>query len=158
MQFPVSGASRFFKKAVERVQFLTPVELLFYIYKVLRAWSVTSTLCHKEGNFQPLWTVKGLAQYTSWKVRVPECVLLEEYEHQHVHIHIHIHVQRHVFFTCVCIFMCVYVCDFVFLLCGAVSCRVPRVVGWLVGCGVVWCGVVCVLLSIYCNGEERSVQ
>ena len=68
-------------------------------------------------------------------------------------------------------------CVFVFLLCGAVSCRVPRVVGWLgavrcgaVRCGVVWCGVVCcgvlwcvvvccgVLLSIYCNGEERSVQ
>ena len=37
-------------------------------------------------------------------------------------------------------YMCVYVCVFVFLLCGAVSCRVSRVVvGWVVGCGVVWC-------------------
>ena len=40
----------------------------------------------------------------------------------------------------------VRVCLCVFLLCGAVSCRVPRVVGcWLGGvvwCGVVWCGVV----------------
>ena len=35
-------------------------------------------------------------------------------------------------------YMCVYVCVFVFLLCGAVSCRVSRVVvGWVVVCGVV---------------------
>ena len=35
-------------------------------------------------------------------------------------------------------YKCVYVCVFVFLLCGAVSCRVSRVVvGWVVGCGAV---------------------
>ena len=35
-------------------------------------------------------------------------------------------------------YMCVFVCVFVLLLCGAVSCRVARVaVGWVVGCGVV---------------------
>ena len=70
---------------------------------------------------------------------------------------------------CVYIYMCVYVCVFVFfLLCGAVSCRVPRVVGWCVGwLGVVWCCrhvVVVVVLVLdpscfvwwfYCNGQER---
>ena len=46
------------------------------------------------------------------------------------HIHVHIHFQIHVHFH-----VRVRVCVF-FLLCCAVSCRVPRVVGWL---GVVWC-------------------
>ena len=46
--------------------------------------------------------------------------------------------------------MCVYVCVFVFLLCGAVSCRVSRVVvGWVVGCGVV--------LSSLCRGPSHCV-
>ena len=50
---------------------------------------------------------------------------------------------------CVYLFICVYVCVSVFFCRCAVSCRVPRVVGWLVvvwcgvWCGVVWCGVVC---------------
>ena len=39
--------------------------------------------------------------------------------------------------TCTCACTCV---SLFFLLCGAVSCRVSRViVGWVVGCGVVWC-------------------
>ena len=29
---------------------------------------------YQEWNIQPLWKVKGLEQYTSWKVRVPDCV------------------------------------------------------------------------------------
>ena len=100
---------------------------------------------------------------------------LEKYEHQHVHFHIHIHIQIHVYFMYVYIHMCVYVCVFVFFVvwCRVMSCAARRwEVGWLdvgrcgvawrgvVRCGVVRCGVVCVcvLLSIYCNGQERSVQ
>ena len=132
--------------AVERLEFLTWAEFLFFDYTDFPAWFVTSTLCYLEGNVLPLWKVKGLEQYTSWKVRVPECFLLEKYEHQHVHTHIHIfHVRVHVNVR-------VHVCLCVFLMCGVVSCRVPRVVGWLggwvvgwlvgwvVGCGVVWSG------------------
>ena len=88
-------------------------------------------VCHvytfyQELNVQP--KVKGLEQYTSWKVRVPECVLLEKYEHQHVHVHIHIHNHAHIHFPKYMYQnMCVYV------------------VGWLVVWlgGVVWCDVVC---------------
>ena len=53
--------------------------------------------------------------------------------------------------------MCVYVCVFFFLLCGAVSCRVPRVVGWLGG--LVWCGVADMSLSVVIEKykeEERA--
>ena len=131
MQLQFLAPVELFFLAVERLQFLTRTEL-FFIYTDLRAWFVTSTLCYWEGNFQPLWKVKGLEQYTSSKVRVPECVLLEKYEHQHVHTHIHIfHVRLHIHVR-------VRVCLCVFLLCGTVSCCVPRVVGWVVGW---WCGV-----------------
>ena len=124
--------------------FLTRAKLYFFIYLVLRAWFITSTLCYWEGHFQPLWKVKGLEQYTSWKVRVPECVLLEKYEHQHVHIQINVHAN----FMCVYIYLCVYVCVFAFFVvwCRVMSCAARRwVVGWLgVGrCGVVWCVICC---------------
>ena len=48
--------------------------------------------------------------------------------------------------------MCVYVCVFVFFffVVWCLSCRVPRVVGWVVGCGVVWCGVL--LSTCRCRG------
>ena len=55
----------------------------------------------------------------------------------YIHIHIHIHIQIHVH-----IHVRVRVCLCFFLLCVAVSRRVPRVVGWLGGwvwCGVMWC-------------------
>ena len=57
-------------------------------------------------------------------------------------------------------YMCVYVCVFVFFLCGAVSCRVSRVVvGWVVGCGVG--GVVDMSLSWWslslCRGPSHCV-
>ena len=88
-----------------------------------------------------------MEQYTSWKVRVPDCVFFrEKYEHRHVHIHIHIHKQIHVFIHVrVHMHVRVRVCPYVFLLCGAVSFRVPRIVGcWLlVGWVVGWLGVVC---------------
>ena len=40
-----------------------------------------STLCFQEGNFQPLWEVKGLEQHTSWKVRVPDFFFEKMSEH-----------------------------------------------------------------------------
>ena len=53
---------------------------------------------YQEWNFQPLWKVKRLEQFTSWKVRVPDCVFFfrEKYEHRYVHIHIHIHNYVHI--------------------------------------------------------------
>ena len=50
-------------------------------------------------------------------------------------IYIYMYTRTH---TCTntCTFPCACTCVSSFLLCGAVSCRVPRVVGWL---GVVWC-------------------
>ena len=119
-----------------------------------------STLCFQEGNFQPLWKVKGLERYTSWKVRVPDCVFLEKYEHRHVHIHIHIHIKITIHFqirvhnlihvyvhvrvhmhvrvrVCVCVFFVFFV-----VWCRVMSCaaRCWLLVGW---CGVVWCGGPC---------------
>ena len=63
-------------------------------------------------------------------------------------------------FTYRYIYMCVYLCVFVLLLCGAVSCRVSRVVvGWLGGW--VWCGVVDMSLSwlslSLCRGPSLCV-
>ena len=54
-------------------------------------------------------------------------------------------------------YMCVYVCVFEFLLCGAVSCRVSRVVGgWVVGCGVVDMSLSWWSLSL-CRGPSHCV-
>ena len=80
---------------------------------------------HEEGHFQPWWKVKGLEQYTSWKLRVPDCFFVEKYEHQLVHIHIH----RHSFYK----YMYKNTCTS--------SCACTRLGGWLCG-WVVWCGVV----------------
>ena len=79
-------------------------------------------------------------------------------KHVHVHIHIQIHIQIHAH-----IHVRVRVCLCFFLLCGAVSCRVPRVVGWF---GVVWCEwpegrwtnslksvLSCFVWWVYCNGQ-----
>ena len=69
---------------------------------------------YPEWNIQPLWKVKGLEQYTLWKVRF----FREVYTHIHIHIHVHIHFQKkHVP-------------------------KHVRVRGWVVGCVVRWCGVV----------------
>ena len=104
---------------------------------------------YQEWNIQPLWKVNGLEQYTSWKVRVPDCVFSVRIDQKVTPTCTYAHTD-----TCTCV--CVRVC--LSLLCGAVSRRVSRVVvGWVFGCGAVRCGV-CVLLSIYCNEEERSVQ
>ena len=70
----------------------------------------------------------------------------------YIHIHVHIHIQIHVH-----IHVRVRVCFF--LLCCAVSCRVPRVVGWLGRW--VWCGVVDMSLSWWslslCRGPSHCV-
>ena len=138
--------------AVERLQFLTRAELLLvYLCSFARVVSRPHFVTGK-GTFNQCGRSRAWNSTQSWKVRVPECVLLEKYEHQHVHIHIHIHIhiQIHVCFMCVYIYMCVYVCVFVFFVvwCRVMSCAARR---WVVGCGVVWGGVVwCVrvLLSI----------
>ena len=139
------------------MQFLTRLFFFSKIYSFLPPWFVTSTLCYQEGNFQPLWKVKGSGQYTSWKVCVPDFFVRNEqkkcHRHVHEHRHVHIHIQIHIHVR-------VLVCVFVLLLCGAVSCRVSRVVvGWLGGW--VWCGVVDMSLSwlslSLCRGPSLCV-
>ena len=153
----------FFFLAVERLQLLTRAELLF-----VDLYSFARVVCHVHTLLlgRELSTiVEGQGQGT---VHIMESYVfqnvffLRNVNTKHVHIHIHIHIQIHVYFMRVYTYMCVYVCIFVLFVvwCRVMSCAARCwVVGWLgvVLCGVVWCGV-CVLLSIYCNGQERSVQ
>ena len=62
------------------------------------------------------------------------------YTHIHIHIHIQIHLHIHVRVrACLCLFV---------VWCGVMSCDARRwVVGWVL-CGVVWCVVVVVSLSL----------
>ena len=121
MQLQFLAPFDFFFKAVERLQFCDPngIITIFLIYTVLRAWSVTSTLCHKEGNFQPLWKVKGLEQYTSWKVRVPECVLLRNMN-TNLFIYTYTNIYKYMYISCA--YTCACTCVFVF--CCVVPCQV----------------------------------
>ena len=95
-----------------------------------------------------MWKVKGLEQYTSWNLRVPDCVFCEKYGHRHVHTltkHKYTYIYKYMFFNmcvhiymCVYKYICVYVCVFVFFCC-VVPCHVVcpmSLVGWWVGCGV----------------------
>ena len=105
---------------------------------------------YEEGNFQPLWKVKGFFDRTSWKVRVPDSVFLEKYEHRHVHMHLHIHIQIHAHKQDMDTYMHVRVrvclCVFFVVWCRVMSCaRCSLLVGW---CGVVWCVVVDMSLSL----------
>ena len=69
---------------------------------------------------------------------------IRKHRHIHFNVYIHVRVQIHVRVrVCLC-----------FMLCGAVSCRVPRVVGWLGGWvwWVVWCDVL--LSTCRCRGRS----
>ena len=71
---------------------------------------------YPEWNIQPLWKVKGLEQYTLWKVRF----FREVYTHTYTHTRTHTFPKKTCTKTCAC----------------------ARLGGWLCG-RVVWCGVVC---------------
>ena len=89
---------------------------------------------YQEWNFQPLWKVKRLEQFTSWKVRVPDCVFLWKiwtpicaYTHTHTQLCTHTFIHKN---TC------------------TKTSAITRLSGWLCG-GVVWCGVVrCVVVVV----------
>ena len=72
------------------------------------------------------------------------------YTYTYMYTYMYTYIYKYMY-----LYMCVYVGVFVFvLLCGAVSCRVLRVVGWLGLGGLEWCGVVwCVV-----NGEKVAEQ
>ena len=73
MQVQFLAPVELFFKAVERLQFLTRVEFLFFMIYSFPARGLRRLHpCIEEGNIQPFWKVRGLEQYTSWKVRVPK--------------------------------------------------------------------------------------
>ena len=75
LQFLAPVEIYIFNRAVERLQFLTQVELYFFKdIQFSRAWFVVSALFIKKGTFNHCGRSKGSEQYTSWKVRVPDCV------------------------------------------------------------------------------------
>ena len=178
-------------------QFLAPVELFFKQLKGCSFWPGRNffylQFCARglprphfvirRIFFQPLWNVKGLERYTSWKVRVSDYVFREKY----VHIQTHTYIFKYMYiYMCVyvCtylykymyIYMCMYVCVFFFFFCCVLPCHVvcrASLIGWL--SGWVWCGVVCCCRHVVvvvvlvlgpscfvwwenCNGQKRSVQ
>ena len=119
-----------------------------------RVWFVMSTLFIKKRTFNhcgrsKAWNSTHHGRYVfqtaffSWEMSktvtatctwTPTCTSPHTYTHAYTRTHTY-----ECTYSCACVSLC-------FLLCGAVSCRVLRlVVGWLGGvvwCGVVWCGVV----------------
>ena len=164
-----------------QLQFLAPVEFLFksswtvavfdpggiiiFWFTVFpsRCWSCLHL--YQEWNIQPLWMVEGLEQYTSWKLRVPDCVFFvrmntdmciytytytytytDTYTYTYTHIHTHTNTCTYTW-ACTCVSLC---------FCCVVPCHVVCL-AWLVGCGVVWCGVVVVLSWCRCLGPSCFV-
>ena len=101
--------------------------VIFYFCSFARVVCHVHTLLSGR-NFQPLWKVKGLEQYHGRYVF--QTVFLRS---MNTDMRIHTCTNTYIY-ICMCV-LCF------FLLCGAVSCRVPRVVGcWL--SSWVWCRVV----------------
>ena len=96
---------------------------------------------YPEWNIQPLWKVKGLEQYTSLKVRVPDFFMRNEQNLWHGHVHVRVRVS---------------LCFFV-VWCSVMSCVARRC--WLGGW--VWCGAVDMSLSWWslssCRGPSHCV-
>ena len=96
---------------------------------------------YQEWNIQPLWKVKGFFNRTS-----------PTFTFTYAHTDTHTFTKMYLY-MCVYICMFVYVCVFVFFCCAVpchVACRALLVVGWGVGCGVVWCAVL--LSTCRCRG------
>ena len=68
----VSGAGRIFFEAVERLQFLTRLELLFFKTCSFPAVRFVMSTLIKKRTFNHCGRSEALEQYTSWKVRVPQ--------------------------------------------------------------------------------------
>ena len=128
-----------FFKAVEGLQFLTWAD--FFSYTVFALCGLSCLYLYKEWNTQPLWKVKGLEQYTSWKVRVPDCVFREKWAKSDTDMFMNTDMY---IYTYRCMYMCVYVSLFFCVVSyRVVSCVARRC--WLGGW--VWCGVIDMSLS-----------
>ena len=101
----VSGARRIIFQAVERLQFLTRAELLFFDLQFLSPGSVMSRLFCQEGNFQPLWKVKNLGQYTSRMVRVPNCFFVRNEQSSETDMYMLMYMYMYMY---VCIYVFIY--------------------------------------------------
>ena len=98
--------------------------LFFLWYTVFPLCGLSCLHFFGEGNIQPLWKVKGFEQYTSWNLRVPDCVSSVRNEqnewHRHVYeyayIYIYIYMRAKathmVSVSCVCVYvrLCVFAC------------------------------------------------
>ena len=73
MQLQFLASVELFFNAVELLQFLTRAELIFFFdIQFFPLCGLSCLHLYLECSIQPLSKVKGLEQYTSWKVRVPD--------------------------------------------------------------------------------------
>ena len=108
---------------------------LFFCKTVFPPCGLSCLHFYREWNVQPLWKVEGLEQYTSWKVRVPDCVFFVRNMNSDMCIYTYTYTLMHTYIF------------------KNTAQKHVRVRGWVVGvvwcgCGVVWCVDVVVSLSL----------